>query len=328
MLLAGTTAFLLLAGAAQYPIPAPGTGVERALPLSPEQRAQFEEAMKARDYTRAETLLVGAIDQNPESPHLYALYTLVGGVFFMDGKHLNAAIAFKKAEKIEPLDATSRFTLAMAYVSLGRRDWARPELETLAEANPDASLYVYWLARLDYDDQKFAAAVEKLNRAISLTPDFMRAHDNLGLCLEALGKYDEASRSYEKANELNRLQKPSSPWPPLNYGVMLLKLGKHGDAEPYLRESLRYNPGFAEAHYRFGMLLEKKGNVAEAIKEQTEAASLDVEYPEPEYALARLYRQAGDMEKAKIALQEFQKRKRQKEEKRPVSGQRARGEKR
>ncbi len=109
---------------------------------------------------------------------------------------------------------------------------------------------------------------------------------------------------------------------------MLLKLGRYDDSEPYLRESLQYNPEFAEARYRLGMLLEKKGKVGEAIKELTQAASLDPEYPEPQYALARLYRQAGDMEKAGIALQEFQSRKKRRQSQRPVSGRRTRGEKR
>ena len=54
------------------------------------------------------------------------LLRLLGGVFFLRGNSLGAAIAFKKAEALAPLDERSRFTLAMAYVVLGRRDWARP----------------------------------------------------------------------------------------------------------------------------------------------------------------------------------------------------------
>lgn len=294
---------------AQYPVAVPRTGIDQPLPLTPQRRAEFEEAMKARDYARAETLLVEAIEENPKSPELLKL---AGGVFFLDGQYLNAAIAFKKAEKLAPLDEPNRFTLAMAYIALDRGDWARPELEKLAGANPESSLYVYWLARLDYDDQKFAAAVEKLNKAIALKPDFMKAHDNLGLNLEALGKYDDAAHSYEQANRLNREQKPSSPWPPLNFGIMLLKLGKLEAAEACLRESLEYDPKFAEARYRLGMLLEKQGKQTEAIQEFTQAASLDPTYPEPQYALARIYRQIGDMENARIALKEFQKRKNKK----------------
>jgi tetratricopeptide (TPR) repeat protein len=293
----------------QSTLPVPGFVRDRPLPLSTEQQAQFEQSMKAADYVAAAELLVKLIEQKPEPPQLHALYTLAGGVLFLDGNYLNSAVAFKKAEKIEPLDESARFTLAMAYVALGQRDWARPELEKLASVNPRTALYPYWLGRLDYDDQKFAAAVEKLNKAISLSPDSAKAHDNLGLSLEALGNYEQASRSYEKAIELNRSQQPPSPWPPLNYGVMLLKLGEHSKAEPYLREALRYNPQHAEGHYRLGLLLEKQGHDAAAIEEQTAAARLDQAYPDPQYALARLYRQIGEPQKAKDALDEFQRRK-------------------
>ena len=290
----------------QEALPVPSTDLTKPLLLSPERRKEFEAAMKARNYIRAETLLVEAINANPKSPELLKL---AAGVFFLHGQNLNAAIAFKKAEKLEPLDDASRFTLAMAYVALERRDWARPELQKLAGARPENPLYIYWLARLDYDEQKFAAAVEKLNKAIALRPEFMKAHDNLGLNLEALGKHDEARKSYEEAIRLNRLQKPSSPWPPLNLAIMLLKLGKGEEAEPYLREALDYDPKMAEARYRLGTLLEKQGKNDEAIKELTEAAALDPDYPEPQYALARLYRQLGDPEKAQAALKEFQRRK-------------------
>jgi tetratricopeptide (TPR) repeat protein len=287
-------------------MPAPAVTAPANLSLSAEERAEFESAMKARDYTRAETVLLDAIKANPSSAELLKL---AAGVFFLDKNYLNAAIAFAKADRLQPLDEASRFTLAMAYVVLGRRDWARPELEKLAAANPQETRYIYWLARLDYDDQKFAAAVQNLRKAIAIQPDFMKAHDNLALCQEALGQYEEAERAWQEANRLNRTQRPSSAWPPLNFGIMLLKLGKLEAAETHLREALQYDAKFAEAHYRLGMLLEKQGKTVEAIEELSQAASLDLDYPEPQYALARLYRQTGENEKAQAALREFQKRK-------------------
>ena len=303
---------------AQSPVPLPPPPTAAPLPISPQRRAQFEEAMKAKNYIRAERLLVEAIKMNPKSAELLKL---AGGVFFLGRDYLMSAVAFKKAEKIQPLDQRSEFTLAMAYIKIGHQDWARTVLERLAREHPKIALYPYWLARLDYDDQKFAAAVQKLNQALRLAPDFMKAHDNLGLCLEALGNYDRAIASYKEAIRLNRIQKPSSAWPPLNLGILLLKLGKRVEAEKYLRESLRYDPNFAEPHYRLGLALEREGKLPEAISAFTRAAGLDPTYPEPEYALARVYRRSGSMAKARIALREFQRRKRAKKKKKgtPVS---------
>ena len=144
----------------------------------------------------------------------------------MKGRHLNAAIALKKAEALAPLDERSRFTLVMAYVVLGHRDWARPELATLVATAPRNPLYVYWTGRLDYDDGQYQAAIRGFERTLELDPRFAKAHDNLGLCHEALGQHDEAIRSYQEAIRLNREQAAPSPWPPLNLGLLLTRLDR------------------------------------------------------------------------------------------------------
>src|SRR5213593_4268132 len=97
------------------------------LELNSEQRAQVEEADKELKSVRAAGLLEFA-----------------GGIFFLDREYLNSAIAFKKAEAIAALSERSRFTLAMAYIELGRPQWARPELEQLYASKSGNALYLYW----------------------------------------------------------------------------------------------------------------------------------------------------------------------------------------
>jgi tetratricopeptide (TPR) repeat protein len=277
-----------------------------------ERSAGITEALAARDYETAETLLVAAAEANPKSAEVLRV---LGGVFFLRGRPLNAAIAFKKAEAIAPLDERSRFTLVMAYVALGKRDWARPELAKLVEAAPANPLYPYWTARLDYDDGQYATAVRGFLRALELDPRYMRAHDNLGLCYEALGRFDEAARSWEEAIRLNAGQDARSPWPALNLGLLLTRLDRLDEAEARFRESAACDPRFPQARYQLGITLEKKGRLAEAVAELEEAARLDPAYPEPQYALSRLYRRAGDKEKADRALARFQELKRDRDEK-------------
>ena len=268
------------------------------------RRARIEEALKARAYEQAETLLLEAVEQAPRSPDLLRL---LGSVRFLRGEALAAAVALKKAEALAPLDERSRFTLAMSYVAMGRRAWARPELRTLAAAAPRNALYPYWTARLDYDDGQYAAAVEGLKHALALDPGSMKAYDNLGLAYDALGRSDEAIASHESALKLNRASSAPSPWPALNLGVLLLRQGRLDEAEALLRESLRADPAFPQGHYQLGVALEKAGRYDEATKELEEAARRDASYPEPQYALARIHRRRGDTEKADRALELFQK---------------------
>jgi tetratricopeptide (TPR) repeat protein len=280
-----------------------------AIPLDAGGRARLGEALKAGAYDRAQAVLLEAYGRAPRSP---ALLRLLGGVLFVTGEYLDCAIALKKAEELEPLDARSRFTLAMAYVVLRQRRWARPELETLAAADPRNPLYPYWLARLEYDEEHYAAAVEGFRRALAVDPGYLKAYDNLGLALDALGRYDEAIQSGQEALRLNRARASHSPWPALNLGLVLMRLDRLDEAETLLRESAREDPRFAPASYQLGVVLEKRGREAEAVAALSEAARLDPRYAEPHYVLARLYRRAGETEKADRALERFQALKKQK----------------
>jgi len=296
----------------------PPTGIDpngfKTLPLDATQRANLEQAVKSRDYTRAENLLVQEIERQPKSP---ALLILLARIFFLDGKYLNCAIAIKKAEALAPLEDPNRFTLALAYIILNHRDWARPELEKLAHSDPRNPLYPYWLGRLDYDAMQFKAAVAKLQKALELDPNFMKGYDNLGLCYEALGQYDDAIRIYQQAIRLNSQQQLPSPWPPLNLATLLIKLGRLEEAETYLQESLRYDPRFPKAHYQMGLLLGKQKKDNEALRELSQAAALDPTYPEPHYLLGKIYQRMGDHLKAETAWATFQKLKKEKRDERP-----------
>jgi tetratricopeptide (TPR) repeat protein len=298
-----------LASGKQLPIqevPASGLSPESlsTLPLEVPQRVALEQAYKSRNYPRAETLLVAEIERNPKSADML---TVLGTIFFLDGKYLNCAIAMKKAEAISPLPDQNRFILALSYIVLGRRDWARPELEKLARLNQRDARYPYWLGRLDYDAMQFHAAVSHLQTAIELDPTYMKAYDNLGLSFEGLGQYDDAIRIYQQAINLNRQQAHLSPWPPLNLGTLLVKLGRLQEAQASLRESLRSDSQFPKAHYQMGLLLEKEKKSDEAIHELNLAARFDSADPEPHYALAGLYQRLGVKERAEAEWKTFEK---------------------
>ena len=125
--------YILLAVIAQfaYAQAQPGNPVVTNLPLDATARITFETAMRTRDYKQAETILVNEINKNPNSPDAAKLLVQAAGIFFLDNDFMNAAIAYKKAEKIAPLGERNRFTLAMAYLKLKKPDWAGPELAKL-----------------------------------------------------------------------------------------------------------------------------------------------------------------------------------------------------
>ncbi len=277
------------------------------LQLEPSRSAELESALNRRDYKRAETILLEETQRDPKSARTAKLYTVMGHIFFLDGQYLNSAISWKKAEAIALLDDQSRFSLAMAYLRLNRPDWSRDELQRLAEGNPQNPLYLYWLARLDYDAREYTATVSKLRRVIELDPNMMRAYNNLGLGYDALGQFDEAIQNFTRAIELNRRQEHPSAWPPLNLAVSLIRLSRFDEAEARLHEALSYNPKFPQAHYELGMVLEKERKFEEAIAPLQRAIELDPLYPEPHYALGRIYQRQGKREAAQEQMEKFKK---------------------
>lgn len=276
------------------------------LQLGAAQRLELETALNHRDYQRAETILVTEAGRAPKSVRTSKLLVTVAGIFFLDGKYTNAVIAWKKAEAIAPLDERSRFTLAMAYVRLNRRDWARPELEMLAAAQPQNPLYLYWLGRLDYDARNYASAIDRLQKVIQLDPKMMRAYDNLGLCYDYLGKFDEAVKVYDRAVELNRLQPKPSPWPHLDLAVSFISLSRFSEAEKNLREAIGYDPRLPQAHYQLGRVLEMQGQYDAAVQSLVQATALDPAYPEPHYLLGRIYHRLGNEPRSKAEIDLFQ----------------------
>jgi tetratricopeptide (TPR) repeat protein len=269
-----------------------------------EKGSDLDEALRAGKWERAEQLLVKKIEAAPQSAELLKL---LAQVFLADRRPLNAAIAIKKAEAIAPLDSQTRYQLAIAYLAMNHGDWARPELERLAQADQTNPLYHYWLGRLDYDAGQYASAAKRFEGIVEADDTFMKAFDNLGLCYEALNKPDEAIAAYRKAIALNRQSKSPSYWPPLNLGTLLRNRGELAEAETLLREAVKYDASAAKAHYQLGALLEQQDHLDHAVVAFKHAAASDPTYADPHYALARIYRRQGKVEAATQALATFQR---------------------
>jgi tetratricopeptide (TPR) repeat protein len=272
--------------------------VARGLGLTNDEETHLSAALGREDYVTAEKILLAVIGPNSKSPQTAHQLAFVGSVYFLNRDYLNAAIAWKKSEAIEPLDPELRFTEAMAFIRIGHADWARDVLQSLSNADVKNALYPYWLGRLSYDENQYLQAIEHFKLAIQLDPQLARAYDNLGLCYFYLNQNDLAIASYKKAIDLDKELAHPSPWPYLNLAITQQFLNNLEDAETNLREALHFDPEFSKAHFQLGTVLEDEGKLEAALEELKEAAHLEPSYAEPHMAIARIDHRLGRKEEA------------------------------
>lgn len=260
------------------------------------------EAAHKDDYGELERLLQKESERKPGSAPLLAT---LGKVAFRNRNYHSAASAFRRSDALAPLTESNRFALAMAYLALGQRHRAAPELSTLTGQHPKTALYPYWLGRVDYDERRFQRALESFEQAIRIEPDFVRAHDRVGQCQQALGDFCSAERAHKRAAALNQARADPSPWPPMNLGTLLLRLDRAEEAIAPLRDAIGYHKRFGLAHYKLGRAYDRHGDLDRAVAHLQRAAELAPDNPKPHYALGRIYQRAGEEDRAQAALTRF-----------------------
>lgn len=262
--------------------------------------------LKNKDLAAVDHLLADA--PLPDDKARADLMSLRGVIAFLEGNMNAAASNFGAAQRIAPLADGDTFTEAMALVNLGSRAEARKLLRKLTQSHPERPIYIYWLGRLDYDEHRYEEAAAKLQQSLALDPKSARAWDSLGLAFDMQGRADQAQDAFEKAAALNRVQPHPSPWPPHDFGYWLLRMNRVGDAEAAFRESLHYDPAFAQAHYHLGRTLEKEDREPEAISEYLAALKTDQTSADVCYSLAVLYRKLHREPEAAAMFAEYKKR--------------------
>ena len=124
-------------------------------------------------------------------------------------------------------------------------------------------------------------AIEYLNNAIKLQPDYARAYYNRGLAYDDLGQYQRAIVDY---NEVIHL-KPKNAVAYHNRGLAYDNLGQHQRAIEDYNEAMRLQPNDAITYYNRGRAYADVGQYQRAIEDLNEAIRL-----QPNDADAYLFR--------------------------------------
>jgi tetratricopeptide (TPR) repeat protein len=238
-----------------------------------------------QSYTRAQALAPGAFEWH----YLDAV------VLQRLARPKDAAAQLQAALAITPGYLPARVKLAESLLDAGDLEGSQRLYSALTD--PDcAPAVAFGLGRIAAAQGRHAAAVEHLQRAVSLYPEFGAAHYALALSFRALGRLDEARAALERHAQFGA-RWPAVPDPVLGAvntlrddpGALLqraVKLADAGDLDGAIaahEAALAIDPSHAQAHANLIALYGRQRNFAKADEHYRAVVALGVNVADAHY---------------------------------------------
>jgi len=192
--------------------------------------------------------------------------------------------------------------LVFAYLSFQRNQVWASHIDLWEDAVQKAPLMVRPRVNLALAYNKKGreeAALEELQTALLIEPDFADAWVELGNIQHQREALDAAEEAYRKALEYS----PSLEGVYYNLGNISLQRGKPAEAIAYYQETLRRNPDFSMAYNNLGQAYEAEGRLEEALQQYREALEANPDSPQAWFNLAAGLERTGDLVQARQAYQ-------------------------
>jgi Tfp pilus assembly protein PilF len=207
---------------AQIAAAAAGTGPaltkEQERSMSKEDKEKLEKALKEREQQ---------MKKNKELND-----TFQAGLAAAQAKDYDTAVtSFTKASELDPKQVAVWAQLADAYVSGSAKKTG---------ADFDAGM---------------AKGIDAYQKAIELNPADAATHNNFALALGKAHKFDDMTKEFQKAAELNPQGAGGYYY---NLGAMLTNAGKSDEATEAFKKAIAADPNHAESYYQLGVALTAK----------------------------------------------------------------------
>lgn len=109
--------------------------------------------------------------------------------------------------------------------------------------------------RMEATAESLPQAIETYRRVVSLSPDWIEAHINLGVAYYQIGQLGNARIAFQRAVELD----PANGISRYNLGCVLEELGEIDEAIDQLQRAERAMPAHADVHFNLALAYEKRG---------------------------------------------------------------------
>jgi tetratricopeptide (TPR) repeat protein len=184
---------------------------------------------------------------------------LLAGQLFLAQRFAEAADEYEELLR-RGANAQALLGLARCRERTGRLDETRALLRELEERFPDNSEALLECGRFALREDRAGDAEPLLRRALQLAPSSDEIHYQLGLCLERLGRTDEARRHLERFKEIEidlmrmdalvkaAVRTPEDPAPRREAGLICLRNGQTGEGLRWLYSALKVAPTDKATH--------------------------------------------------------------------------------
>lgn len=192
-------------------------------------------------------------------------------------RHEEAAARLRQAVGVSPAYLPARVKLADTLFEAGALDESRRLYDTLARDPATEAMGQFGLGRIAAVQGRHDAAIEHLQRAITLFPEWGAAHYALALSYRAMGRREDAQRALERHAQFGPrwpvLEDPvlagvaeirDDPRAVLQRGVTLAERGDLAGAIAAHEAALARDPTLAQAHANLISLYGRDKNWAKA----------------------------------------------------------------
>lgn len=150
--------------------------------------------------------------------------------------------------------------------------------------------------------QDVAGAVQHLNKAVELAPQFVAAWNNLGTIAYQSNQFVQAEEYFRKALK----QDPDAYYPLVNLGGTLLSLKRYEESLPINARAVKEKPGDPLAQSQLGQSYFFLGQLDAAENHLMKAKSLDPShFSHPQLVLMRIYAAENKSSEALMEMEEF-----------------------
>lgn len=132
-------------------------------------------------------------------------------LYYREGNYAEAIASFDKALEIEPTHAFAWHDRGICLRALEQNEEALVSLTRALELAPGEEEIIFSCAEtlkkigiLRDDNRILAAAVETYNRLLEKNPANADAWNNMGICMQAMGRDDQSRQYFERARDLKK----------------------------------------------------------------------------------------------------------------------------